>query len=158
MVRVCHEYNVDIPYIDAVNIWRAEDRPIFDMIRRSLPGRAFACEYSAELGYNMFRLTGVGVQRVPTAQEAGYRVTDFARKVHGRFTRFFTPGYAFVPYGGPGWSFGRLCAAEGERRACAERHLGEMADWGVYPAVRLNYRDHGLDSRAAQIIAAACAQ
>ena len=156
MVRVCRDYDIDIPYIDAINIWRDEDRPIFDMIRERLPGRLFACEYSAELGYSMFRLTGTGLTCVPTKEDAGYVVTDFSRRVHERFTRFFTSGYAYVPYGGPGCSFGRLCAAEGERRKYAERHLAEFSRWGVCPAVRVNYRDHGLDDRAAEIVLEAC--
>jgi hypothetical protein len=75
MVKVCREYRIDIPYIDAVNIWRAEDSPsfrgmgdfphIFETIRKDLPGRAFGCEYPAELGYNMFRLTGTAFKCPP---------------------------------------------------------------------------------------------
>ena len=156
LVRVCQEYDIDMPYIDWVNIYRQEERPIFDMIRESLPGRVFGCEYSAELGYNMFRTTGVGSKCTPTDEEAGHRVTDFARRIHRRYTRFHTPGYCFVPYGGPSFFFGKLCAAEGEARAYAERFLSEVGELGVFPAVRLNYRDHGLDPKAAEIIAVAC--
>ena len=82
-------------------------------------------------------------------------MTDFARRIHSRYTRFHTPGYAFVPYGGPSFFFGRLCAAEGEARAYAERWLQEVPELGVCPSVRLNYRDHGLDAKAAEIIRAA---
>ena len=156
MLRICREYDVDIPYIDAVNVWRNEDRPIFDMIREGLAGRIFACEYSAELGYNMFRLTGTGTKCVPTKEQVGYTISDFSRRVHQRYTRFFTPGYAYVPYGGPSWHGRSLDASEGDKRTLAERHLGELERWGVFPAVRLNYRDHGLDRRAKEIILGAC--
>ena len=44
LVRVCRQYDIEFPYIDCVNIWRPEDRPLFDMIRESLPGRVFGCE------------------------------------------------------------------------------------------------------------------
>lgn len=132
------------------------DKSERDTPNRDSQGRVFGCEYSAELGYGMFRLTNVGLKCVPTDAEAGYRVTDFAKRVHERFTRFFTPGYAWVPYGGPSFFLGQLCAAEGAKREYAQRHLRELSDWGVYPAVRLNYRDHGLDSKSAEIIAEAC--
>ena len=92
----------------------------------------------------------------PTDQEAGHRVTDFARRIHRRYTRFHTTGYSFVPYGGPSFFFGKLCAAEGEARARAERWLDMTPELGVLPAVRLNYRDYGLDPKAAEVIAWAC--
>ena len=158
LVRVCREYDIDIPYIDATNIYRQEERPIFDMLRESLPGRVFGCEYSAELGYNMFRTTGVESNCTPSDDEAGHRVTDFARRIHSRYTRFHTTGYAFVPYGGPSFFFGKLCAAEGEARAYAERWLSEVPELGVFASVRLNYRDYGLDAKAAEIIRVACSR
>ncbi len=151
MVEVGREYDVDIPYIDAINIWRTEDRPIFDMIKEELPGRVFACEYSAELGYNMFRLTGAGVRIEPPD-----RASDFSKRIHERFTRFFTAGYASVPYGGPSWHLGRLDASKEENRPTAERLLSECPRWGILPGVRLNYRDFGLDERARDIILDAC--
>ena len=156
LVRVCREYDIEYPYIDCVNIWRPEDRPVFDMIREELPGRVFGCEYSAELGYNMFRSTGVEAVCPPSDEQAGYRVTDFARRIHRRYTRFHTTGYSFVPYGGPSFFFGKLCAAEGERWTQAERWLAMAPELGVLPAVRLNYRDYGLDPKAAEVIAGAC--
>ena len=73
MVRVCRKYDIDIPYIDCINIWRDDDRPIFDMIRQCLPDRLFGCEYSAELGYNMFRLTSTGIQPVPSPEGTSFR-------------------------------------------------------------------------------------
>jgi len=156
LMRVCRQYDVDIPYIDAINIWRQEDRPIFDAIQEGLPNRAFCCEYSAELGYNFFRLTGTGLRAAPTSEEKGYGVTDFSTRIHRRFTRFCTPGYAFVPYGSLCWSGLGLDASSGEARKAAEHFLPECPRWGVRPAVRLNYRDHGLDERAQEIILSAC--
>jgi len=104
----------------------------------------------------MFRTTGVEGKALPSDDEAGHRVTDFARRIHRRFTRFHSAGYCFVPYGGPSFFFGRLCAAEGPARKTAEEFLQAAPQLGVFPAVRVNYRDYGLDPKAAEIIRQAC--
>lgn len=41
-------------------------------------------------------------------------------------------------------------------RIFACEYSAELGRWGVFPAVRLNYRDHGLDRRAKEIILGAC--
>ncbi len=156
LVRICREYDVDIPHVDIINIWRDEDRPIFEMMREELPDRIFSCENSAELGYNIFRLTLTGWKCVPTQEEAGYKVSDFSTRIHQRYTRLWSVGYAYVPFGGPGCHSSQLEALEGEKLEAAERLVRECPRWGVHPGVRLNYRDHGLDRRAREIILAAC--
>jgi hypothetical protein len=149
--RVAREYQVDIPYIDAVQVWRPEDAPIFEALKQDLPGTAFACEYPAELGYNLFRLTGTTLTGVPP-EGTTYQITDFGKRLHERYTRLMYPGFCFVPFGSPGEQGGRLDASAGERREVAERAISDGRRWGVFPAVLLNYPKYGLDQRAREVI------
>jgi hypothetical protein len=152
LVRVCRDYGIDIPYIDAISIWRQEDKPIFDAIRDGLPGRAFGCEYPSELGYNMFRFTGTAFKCLPTRQEKGYIISDFTIRINRRFTAMFSAGRSYVSFGRLNAQLGALEAVDERRRALAERHQEECHRLGIIPGVRLNYRDHGLDEKAKKII------
>ncbi len=163
--RVAKEYGIDILYVDDFEITRPAERAIFDALREDLPGVVFAGAASAEPGYDVFRLTNTTGTGLPP-RNTPYGVSDFARRVHERFTRLMYPGHYFVPLHPPvvaedGGQAGDAAAAEEPADPAvaghsipehAERALVEGPSWGLLPAVCLNYRDYGLDERAKQLI------
>ncbi|MHC4716736.1 MAG: hypothetical protein ACYS5V_07195 [Planctomycetota bacterium] len=152
--RVSRDYDVDVPYIDAVNIWRASDRGIFDALRDMLGGKVLGCEYSAELGYNMFRMTNVPMGAMfPGAGKM--KVSDFARRVHERFTRLHYhrhgPASSDAPH--PLRAFEVLSAEVGSQAPIA---CSEGPSRGVIPALHLDYRNgRGMDEPTRQAVLAA---
>ena len=161
--RVVKEYGIDILYVDDLELTRPAERAIFDALRKDLPGVIFAGMASAEPGYDVFRLTNTTDAGIPPS-DTPYGVSDFARRVHERFTRLMYPGHYFVPLHPPvvaedgGQEGGKdaepadSAAAEHTIPEHVERVLTEGPRWGLFPAVRLNYRDYGLDERAKQVI------
>ena len=152
--RVSRDYGVDVTYIDAVNIWRASDRGLFDALKAALPGKVFGCEYSSELGYNMFRMTNVPMGGMFPNPEA-MKVSDFARRVHERFTRLHFLVHSFdspeEPH--PPRAFEVLSA-----EVCSQAPIArsEGPSKGVIPSLHLDCRDgRGLDERTCQAILAA---
>lgn len=161
--RVAKEYGIDMLYVDDLELTRPDERDIFDALREDLPGVVFAGAASAEPGYDVFRLTNITDAGLPPS-DAPYKVSDFARRVHERFTRLMYPGHYFVPLHPPavaedGGQEGSEAeepagppAAEHPIPEHVERLLTEGPRWGLFPAVCLNYRDYGLDDRAKQVI------
>ena len=161
--RVAKEYGIDILYVDDLELTRPAERAIFDDLRKDLPGVVFAGMASAEPGYDVFRLTNTTDAGIPPS-DTPYGLSDFARRVHERFTRLMYPGHYFVPLHPPvvaedGGQEGvedaepaDPAAAEHSIPEHVERVLAEGPRWGLFPAVCLNYRDYGLDERAKQVI------
>ncbi len=161
--RVAKEYGIDILYVDDLELTRPDERAVFDALRKDLPGVVFAGAASAEPGYDVFRLTNTTGTGLPP-RNASYGVSDFARRVHERFTRLMYPGHYFVPLQPPvvaedGSQDGDAAEAPADPVAAehsipehVERVVAEGPRWGLFPAVCLNYRDYGLDERAKQVI------
>ena len=161
--RVAKEYGIDILYVDDLEITRPAERAVFDALREDLPGVVFAGMASAEPGYDVFRLTNTTGAGLPPS-DTPYGVSDFAKRVHERFTRLMYPGHYFVPLqppvvaedggqeGGEAEEPADPAAAERSIPEHIERLLVEGPRWGLFPAVCLNYRDYGLDEGAKQVI------
>ena len=94
--RVVKEYGIDILYVDDLEMTRPAERAIFDALRKDLPSVVFAGAASAEPGYDVFRLTNTSDTGLPPS-DTPYGLSDFARRVHERFTRLMYPGHYFVP-------------------------------------------------------------
>ncbi|MAG36928.1 MAG: hypothetical protein CL878_11895 [Dehalococcoidia bacterium] len=161
--RVAKEYGVDILYLDGLEVARPDERAVFDALRDDLPGAVFAGEASSELGYDVFRLTNTSSDGLPPS-DTPYGVSDFAKRLHERFTRLMHPGHYFVPLSAPEVAEeGDQEVSEDDEQALPEavgqpvpehieRLLAEGPRWGLFPAVFLNYRDYGLDDGAKQVI------
>ena len=161
--RVAKEYGIDIIYVDDLEITRPAERAVLDALCEDLPGVVFAGAASAEPGYDVFRLTNTTGDGLPP-RDTPYGLSDFARRVHERFTRLMNPGHYFVPLhppeeaegnsqeSGDGGEAASPAATEHAMPEHIQRALTEGPCWGLFPAVCLNYRDYGLDEGAKQVI------
>jgi hypothetical protein len=134
-----------------VNIWRPSDRGVFDALREALPGKVLGCEYSAELGYNMFRMTKVGVGGSPPAGSQ-LKQSDFARRVHERYTRLIFLHHHFSTNHSGGGPLG-FDVLGSEKSFDGSWALADGPIKGVVPCIRVDYRrGGGLDEQARKFL------
>jgi hypothetical protein len=147
---------VDAVHIDATTLWRWDDNGMYGMLKRRLPrGTAFGTEVGTVPGLRFFLLHQTNPDRLSraaglTASDDSWRpqLTDLSWRITGRY----------------GWIYGGLCEPQGfvphscactvdpygkalsaERIDLTRRTLLLQAEHNMIPALRVNYRDFGLD-------------
>ena len=149
--RTARQYDIDVVYLDATNIWRPSDRSVFDALKADLPDKVFGCEYAAELGYNMFRMTKVSVGGGKPAG-AALAVSDFPRRIRQRFTRLHYLHHHFSEETGAPQPTLAFELFGDEVRAQAPWALAERPRQGIIPCAFVDYRKTGLDEPTRRLI------
>jgi hypothetical protein len=145
VVAAMREYGIDAVHLDAlVQSWAW--RPLYEELRRQLPGVAFSNEKNVgEAGLRFISLTQGNRVELPEGRKAS-PVCQKLVEPYLRFYRHLCGAGSFVPVG----SVCSIRPPSVELEEGAEglhRHLKTVERLGVIRTLRLNYRRFGLDAQ-----------
>lgn len=157
LVPTVTEFGVDLVHIDATTLWRWDEKGMYGALRRRLPRlTAYGTEVGTVPGLRFFLLHQTNPAAVYRAvgidepENGSWRpeLTDLSWRITGRYGRFYgglCEPRAFVPHR-------CVCAVDPMPRSLTEkeieltrRTLQLQAAHHMTPAIRVNYRDYGLD-------------
>jgi hypothetical protein len=157
LVPTVIDFGIDLVHIDATTLWRWDDRGMYGVLRRQLPrGTAFGTEVGTVPGFRFFLLHQTNPEflyrasGIESPAEDSWRpkLTDLSWQITGRYAWFYgglCEPQAFVPHR-------CVCTVDPMPRSLPEGYIEKterllllQAEHHMIPALRLNYRDFGLD-------------
>jgi hypothetical protein len=147
--RTVREYSIDAVHLDCTVMWRS-DRIYMDL-RDRLPGVAFNAECPSHAGLGFFSFSLGGGLFLEEEGDWKGRYSELPNMITRHYTRFFTLRQiqSFVPARKPFISSSLPKSVDTET---VKRALDRAESLHLIRAVRVNYRDHGLDAGTAELI------
>jgi hypothetical protein len=157
LVPTVSDFGVDLVHIDATTLWRWDEKGMYGTLRRRLPRlTAFGTEVGTVPGLRFFLLhqtnpaavyRAVGIDE-PESGSWRPKLTDLSWQITDRYGRFYgglCEPRAFVPHR-------CVCAVDSmpesltnEQIELTRLTLQLQVEHHMVPAIRVNYRDFGLD-------------
>jgi hypothetical protein len=144
------EFGIDAVHIDAAMLWRWDEQGFFAAVQRGLPPRTvFGTEVASTPGLGFFAFSQARPPPPPAVDGWRSARSDLPWQITGQYQRLYPhlcTSRGFVPVGSvcnvnpvaPSHSL--------EEVEQTRRQLAWCREQRVLPALRMNYRDYGLDS------------
>lgn len=156
LVPTVTDFGVDLVHIDATTLWRWDEGGMYGTLRRLMPRlTAFGTEVGTVPGLKFFLLHQTNpdfLYRAAGANQAASawrpEFTDLSWQITGRYGHFYgglCEPEAFVPHR-------CVCTVDPKPASLTEGHTEQVrrllllqAEHHMVPAIRVNYRDYGVD-------------